>query len=215
MDSQPLAQPRGASPRAAGELRGPQGSPHASPDHGRGSAAPWGAQPTHSTQLLLSTAPVYQPRCGTEQSNPAAWGERDLPGQSQPSYGDLARACFSSGCGPRSRACRAGRFSTPLRAGSLCRQAKKAESLSSSAADTHSRSLQPPTSALPGTVIYANFDATAAVSAEETLQIFRVCQRGQRTATAEQGARQGHVTNLTSPRPPGQCEQEPRTRTTI
>lgn len=81
-----------------------------------------------------------------------------------------------------------------------------------SAAESQSRSLLLPASAFPGTVIYANFNAalTAAVSAEETLQLFGVRRRGQKMATAGQGAWQGHVTDLTSPSPQLTASRSPQ-----
>lgn len=104
------------------------GSPQVRGSSGGGAAAPWGAQPTRSTQLPVPTAPVCQPCVAqTKACSPAVPG-RDLRGQSQPSPRDLAGACFSSGSGPQHKeACQAVRFST---ASSVSRQAcLKEESL--------------------------------------------------------------------------------------
>jgi len=71
-----------------------------------------------------------------------------------------------------------------------------------------SRSLLPPASALPGTVIYANFNAAvaAAVSAEATLRLFGVRRRGQSMVTAGRG----HGTHPTPPRPPLTASRSPQ-----
>lgn len=175
-----------------------------------GAAAPWGAQPTRSTQLSVPTAPVYQPRVAqTEARSPG----KNLPGQSQPSPRDLASA--QDLALQRKETCRAVRFSTPLRASSVSRQARLKEESLFYLQQTlnHAPSRRPPRPFLALLFMQTPMPPFLLLSQQRRCCSSSGCAGGDRGRREPAGgARRGHVTNLTSRSPQARREQEPRSR---
>lgn len=199
-DSQPLAQPQGPSPRDAGELT----------DHGLGAPRCGAVLGGSSTQLSVPTAPVYQPRVAqTKARSPG----KNLPGQSQPSPRDLASA--QDLAPQRKETCRAVRFSTPLRASSVSRQARLKEESLFYLQQTlnHAPSRRPPRPFLALLFMQTPMPPFLLLSQQRRCCSSSGCAGGDGGRREPPGgARRGHVTNLTSQSPQARREQEPRSR---
>lgn len=170
---------------------------------------PGEAQSTHSTQHHSYLAATR----GTGQSlQPSRAGQR--PAQPKPAepQGPHQRLHQLRIWPLSTAACRAARFSTPPWASSHSRHARVKEESLLYLQQTlhHPPSHRPPQPFLAQLFMQTSTPPLAAVSAEETLQFFGVCQQGQRMATAGWGAWQGHVTNLTSPSPQLAASRSPQ-----